>query len=436
VSALVPRVSRAEFARRRRRFLEQLEPGSAALLKSAPVAIRSNDVEYRYRPDSDFYYLTGFPEPDAAALFLPGHPKEEFVLFVAPRDAEREIWTGRRCGVEGAADYGADMGYPIERLQAELPRYLEDRERLYVSTGRDERFARLLPEWMQQWRENRARSGRAPVAVFDAATIVHEMRLIKSEAELAAMRQAIALTALAHRAAMAVRRPGMAEYQLEALLEYYFRRGGGAGAAYPPIVAAGPNAAVLHYSANESVLEEGAWVLVDAGAEYDMYCADVTRTYPVGRTLSGPARDLYDIVAAAQEAAISVVRPGAKFGDVHRSAVRVLAEGMLSVGLLKGELDEVVEKELYKRFFMHRTSHWLGMDVHDVGRYKVEAQPRILQPGMVLTVEPGIYVRADHPDADPKWLGVGVRIEDDVLVTPSGHEILTREIPKLPRELE
>ncbi len=430
----MPRVSRAEFARRRRRFLEQLEPGSAALLKSAPAAIRSNDVEYRYRPDSDFYYLTGFPEPDAAALFLPGHPKEEFVLFVAPRDAERETWTGRRCGVEGAAEYGADMAYPIDRLEPEVGRYLEDRERLYISTGRDGRLARLLPEWMQQWRQSRARNGRGPVALFDAAAIVHEMRLIKSEEEIAAMRAAIALTAVGHRAAMAERCPGMAEYEIEAILEYHFRRGGGA-AAYPPIVASGPNAATLHYTANERRLEERDWVLVDAGAEYDMYCADVTRTYPVGRSLSGAARDVFEIVAAAQEAAIAVVGPGARFDDVHARAVRVLAEGMVSIGLLKGDVDEIVEKELYKPFYMHRTSHWLGMDVHDAGRYKIDGESRLLQPGMVLTVEPGIYVKADQPDVGPRWAGLGVRIEDDVLVTASGCEVLTREIPKLPAEL-
>ncbi len=425
---------RAEvFAARRREFLSRLQPGSAALLVSAPESVRSNDVEHRYRQDSDFYYLTGFPEPEAAALFLPGHAKEPFVLFVRARDPERETWTGDRAGVEGAMErYGADMAYTIDRLDERVQHYLADRDSLYASAGRDERFNRRLLDWMRQWQAMRPRTGSGPAALLDAGEIVHEMRLFKSEEELEQMRRAAEISAEAHRAAMAARCPGVAEYVLEAELEYVFRRRGGMGPAYPSIVASGANATVLHYTANDREMRDGDLVLIDAGAEFDYYCADVTRTYPVGRRFGEAQREIFDVVTGAQRAAIDAVAPGVLFDEVHQRALRVLVDGMLSLGLLEGSADEVLEKELYKPFYMHRTSHWLGMDVHDVGGYKAEGRSRALAPGMVLTVEPGIYVAAHNESADPRWRGIGVRIEDDVLVTAAGHEVLTAAVPMLP----
>ena len=426
-------LDREVFAARRRRFLDRLGSGAAAILHAAPHPLRSHDVEHRYRPDSDLYYLTGFPEPEAVALFLPGHPKEEFVLFVRPRDPERETWTGYRAGVDGAiASYGADMAYPVEKLAEEGKKYLAEREQLYFSTGRDEAFGRTLLEWFGQWMVTRPRAGGGPHALVDAGHILHELRLFKSAEELALLRQAIAVTAEAHAAAMQQRRPGGSEQEIEALLEYLFRRGGGIGPAYPSIVASGRNSTILHYTENNRQLVDGDLLLIDAGAEYDYYCADITRTYPIGSRFSPTQRALFDVVLQAQLVAIEAVAPGVRFDEVHAAALRVLVQGLLEHGLLVGTEEEVIEKELYKPFYMHRTSHWLGMDVHDVGNYKVDGQSRLLEPGMVLTVEPGLYVSPSNEEVAPQWLGIGIRIEDDVLVTPGGREVLSAAIPKLP----
>jgi Xaa-Pro aminopeptidase len=426
----------AIFAERRRRFMERLPSGAAALFVAAPQSIRSHDVEYRYRQSSDFYYLTGFPEPEAAALFLPGHPKEEFVLFVRPRDPEKETWTGYRAGVEGAMTrFSANMAYTIDKLDEQVQQYLADRDTLYVSDGRDPAFGPRLLEWRRRWQQARPRTGGGPAGFQEAGEILHELRLFKSPEELALMRQAAAVTARAHAAAMAERRPGVREFEIEALLDYTFRRGGAAGPAYPSIVASGANATILHYVENDREMQDGELLLIDAGAEYDYYCADVTRTYPVGRRFTEPQRAVYDLVLAAQEAAIAAVAPGVTIEDVHARALRIIVEGVRSMGLLGETADEIIEKELYKPFYMHRTSHWLGMDVHDVGAYKVAGASRKLEPGMVLTVEPGLYVAAHQADVAPQWLGVGVRIEDDVLVTATGHEVLTADIPKLPADV-
>jgi len=424
---------RETFAARRRRFMDQIGPGAAAILHAAPHPIRSHDVEHRYRPDSDLYYLTGFPEPEAVALFLPGHPREEFVLFVRPRDPERETWTGYRAGVDGAmASYGADIAHPIEKLAEEAKKYLADREQLYFSTGRDEAFARTLLEWFSQWMVTRPRTGSGPRALIDAGAILHEMRLFKGEDEIAMLRQAIAVTAEAHTAAMRERASGKSEHEIEALLEYLFRRGGAVGPAYPSIVASGSNATILHYTENNRPLLDGDLLLIDAGAEYGYYCADITRTYPIGARFTGPQRALFDVVLEAQTTAIDAIAPGVRIEEVHAAALRVLVRGLLDQGLLVGPESESLEKELYKPFYMHRTSHWLGMDVHDVGDYRVGGESRALEPGMVLTVEPGLYVSPANADAAPQWLGIGIRIEDDVLVTATGHEVLSAAIPKLP----
>ena len=425
------------FARRRRVLMDRLGADAAALFVAAPVSVRSNDVEYPYRQSNDFLYLTGFVEPEAVALFLPGHPKEEFVLFVRPRNPERETWTGRRAGVEGAVTtHGAQAAYPIDQLDEKIGEYVSERERLFYTFGRDVAFNQRVLGWMQQWQVLRPRSGKGPMAVLDPGELVHEMRLIKSEEELACMRRAVAIAAEGHQAAMRSARDGVHEYEIEALLDYTFRRLGGSGPAYPSIVAAGVNATILHYTTNDQQMRAEDLLLIDAGAEYGGYCSDITRTFPVGGRFSEAQRAIYDVVLHAQLAGIEAVRPGVPVDVPHARAVDVLVDGLLALGLLKGERQEITSKELYRPFYMHRTSHWLGMDVHDVGKYKLEGNARLLEPGMVLTVEPGIYIGANHTDADPRYLGIGVRIEDDVLVTTTGHEVLSASVPKDPADIE
>ena len=419
------------FVSRRRRFMEAIGPGTAAIFPATAEQIRSNDVEYRYRQQSDFHYLTGFPEPEAVALLLPGHPSEEYVLFVRPRDPSQERWTGPRVGVDRArSSFGAAAAYPIEQLDEVIPRYLADRERLYYMIDRDERFNQRVLHWLQAEQGNRLRTGSGVSTLLDAGEIVHEMRLHKSPEELERIRQAIAITADAHQAAMREVHPGRYEYEIEALLEYRFRRAGASGPAYPSIVASGANATVLHYTRNDSVMARDDMVLIDAGAEYEFYCADVTRTFPVGRRFDGRQRAVYEIVLGAQLAAIETVRPGVRFEEVHKRAVKVLSEGLVEIGLLNDSPAEIIEKELYRPFFMHRTSHWLGLDVHDVGGYRAGGESRRLEPGMVLTVEPGIYLSEDDEHVGAEWQGLAVRIEDDVLVTPDGYEVLSAAIPK------
>jgi Xaa-Pro aminopeptidase len=430
-------VDRAAFEQRRQRVMAGIGPDALAIFAAAPERTRSNDVEYRYRQQSDFYYLTGFSEPGAVCVLQPGHPSEAYVLFVRTRDREKETWTGRRAGVEGAViDYGAAMAYPIEELDQRLPPMLAQRDQLYYTMDRNEAFTRRVMGWLEQAQQSRPRTGRGPTGLLDARAVVHEMRLLKAPAELEGMRRAAAISAEAHLAAMRQTRPGCWEYEIEALIEYVFRRNGAAGPAYPSIVAAGANATILHYTTNDRRMEGDDLLLIDAGAEYDFYCADVTRTFPVGDRFSGRRKAIYELVLAAQLAAIDTVRPGARFDEPHQRAVRVLVEGLVGLGVLQGSADEIEEKELYKPLYMHRTSHWLGMDVHDVGLYKHADVPRLLEPAMVLTVEPGLYF-AEHLDSvDPAWHGIGVRIEDDVLVTDSGHEVLTAAIPKRVADIE
>ena len=425
------------FAERRRRLMAALGPDAIAVFPAAPERVRSNDVEYRYRQQSDFYYLTGFPEPGALCVLQPGDSEHEYVLFVRPRDRERETWTGRRAGVEGAvADFGASKSYPIDDIERLVPTWLAGRERFFCALDRDEPFARRVMGWLEQAQQNRQRSGRGPSGLLDARQTVHEMRLRKAPVELDRLRHAVAISATAHRAAMQEAWPGRWEYEIEALIEYAFRRHGAAGPAYPSIVAAGVNATVLHYTTNDRRLAEDQLLLIDAGAEYDFYCADVTRTFPTGTRFAGRQRDIYQLVLAAQQAAIDEVRPGAPFDAPHQRAVRVLIGGLLELGVLTGTADEIEGQELYKPVYMHRTSHWLGMDVHDVGLYKIDDRPRLLEPGMVLTVEPGLYIADFLDHIAPEWYGIGVRIEDDVLVTDDGREVLTAAVPKAVEEIE
>jgi Xaa-Pro aminopeptidase len=417
--------------------MDQMGQRAAAIVAAAPVAIRSNDVDYVYRQDNDLLYLTGFDEPESVCLLLPGHPQEEFVLFVRPRDPERETWTGRRAGVEGAiAHYGARAAYPIDKLNEKVGDLVSERESLYYRFGRDTAFNERVVSWMRQWQQLRPRSGKGPVALLDPGEIVHEMRLRKSAQELAHMQRAAEIAAAAHLAAMGAVRDGMHEFEIEALLDSTFRKLGGSGPAYPSIVAAGANATILHYTTNDQVIHNGELLLIDAGAEYAHYCSDVTRTIPVGGRFRPEQRALYEVVLRAQLAAIDLVRPGARYDEPHGRAVEVLVDGLLALGILAGDRQTILEKEEYRPFYMHRTSHWLGMDVHDVGNYKLGDTLRALEPGMVLTVEPGLYIPVDCPTVDPRYRGIGIRIEDDILVTATGNEVLSASAPKDPAELE
>jgi Xaa-Pro aminopeptidase len=424
------------FADRRRRFLNAIGSGAVAIMPSAPVSLRSGDVEFIYRQDNDFYYLTGFAEPESVALFAPD-AKEQFVLFVRPRDKERETWTGRRAGLDGAvADYGADKAFALDELDGVLRRHLDKVDRIYYPLGANERMNGRILELLRAAQAMRPRLGTGPHSLLDPRELIHEARLRKRPEELAAMRDAIAISAEAHKAAMRTARGGMMEWQVEATVDYTFRSRGAAGPSYPSIIASGPNAATLHYINNDREMRTGELLLIDAGCEYRFYASDVTRTFPIGARFTPLQRDLYEIVLAAQAKGIEAIEPGIKFDDPHDAAVRVLVEGMCSVGLIKGPFEDAMREGAWRRFYMHRTSHWLGMDVHDVGLYRVGGESRTLGPGMVLTVEPGIYIAPDDTVAPEEFRGIGIRIEDDVLVTPDGHEVMTAAVPKTVAEVE
>jgi Xaa-Pro aminopeptidase len=409
--------------------------GGVMLLAAAPERIRSADVHYPYRQDSDFGYVTGLLEPDAVCVLAPG-AKEPFALFVRPHDPERAIWVGARAGVDGATEhYGADVAHPIADLERELPRWLRQAEHVWLDLGRDDPLANRLLAAVRAVQAERPRSGSGPTALRDAGEILHEQRLVKQPDELVILREAIGIACEAHRIAMQTTQAGMAEFEIEALVDYTFRRRGAAGPAYPSIVAGGANATVLHYTENAARLRDDQLLLLDAGDEFGGYCADVTRTFPVGATYGGAQRDLYEAVLAAQQAAIDAVRPGATLDALHAIAVRVLAEALVQLGLIEGPVDTAVEQETYKQFYMHRTSHWLGRDVHDVGLYRQGDAPRALTPGMVFTVEPGLYV-PDTGEAPAAFRGIGIRIEDDVLVTDDGAEVLSADAPKDLAEIE
>ncbi len=418
------------YAERRAAFMERMGEG-VAIIPAAPQSTRSNDVEYRYRQDNDLLYLTGFPEPNSLCVLSPRHESERFVLFVQPRDREKETWTGKRYGTEGAKEvFGADAAYTIDQVKEVLPGHLAGADRVYFAPGRDERMNTLIQGLLDASRSGRARTGRGLVALVDPASLSHEMRLFKSAGELDLMRKAVAASERAHAAAMRAARDGACEYELEALLEYHFRAAGGSGMAYPSIVASGANATILHYTQNDRRMRDGDLVLIDAGAEFDGYCSDVTRTFPVAAGYSQPQRRIYETVLRAQKEGIALVRPGVSMEDIHRRATEVLVEGLLDIGLLSGKAGELIEKREHARFYMHRTGHWLGLDVHDVGQYRIDGAARPLEPGMVLTVEPGLYIAEDLDGVSGDYRGIGVRIEDDVLVTDAGHEVLSAAIPK------
>jgi Xaa-Pro aminopeptidase len=429
---------RTVFARRREEFMRALGPRAVAVFHSPPEAHRNGDQHYRFRQSSDLYYLTGFAEPQATLVLRPGADSERCVLFVRPRDREREVWDGRRAGVEGAvADFGADAAYPVAELAAKLPGLVAGAIDLCYGLGHDPDFDAVIARLIADLRLRERRGQRPPHRIVDPRTILHEMRLRKSQDELALLRRAAAITAEAHTAAMSAAAPGLGEHELEALIDYTFRRRGGSGPGYGTIVGSGPNATILHYVESSRTLAAGDLVLVDAGCEYQFYTADVTRTFPVSGEFTPPQRRCYDVVLAAQEAAIRAARPGVTLDDLHQICVDRLTQGMVDLGLLAGPASARVDDESYKTYYMHRTSHWLGLDVHDAGAYTADdGSPRPLEAGMVITIEPGLYIAADAESAPAELRGIGVRIEDDVLITGGGCEVLTAAVPKRAEDVE
>lgn len=430
-------ISKTEYARRRRNLMGLMEPNSIAIIPSAREQLRSRDTEFHFRQDSDFYYLSGFSEPDAVLVLIPGRRHGQFVMFCREKDPGLELWNGYRAGPDGAcAEYGADDAFPIGDIDDILPGLIEGRERVYYSMGRSAGFDRQIMGWVNSIRSKEAAGAVPPGEFNDLNHMLHDMRLSKSAAELRLMRRAADITARAHQRAIRQCRPGMYEYQLEAELHHEFLISGARHPAYLSIVGSGANACTLHYVANTAKMRDGDLVLVDAGCEYEYYAADVTRTFPVNGRFSPPQRALYELVLRAQEAAIAEIRPGNHWNQPHDASVRVITAGLVQLGLLRGKVANLVKRKAYRDFYMHRVGHWLGLDVHDVGDYRVGGEWRLLEPGMVMTVEPGIYVAPQNRKVAAKWRGIGIRIEDDVVVTRDGCEVMTGKAPKTVEEIE
>lgn len=432
-----------EYKARREQLMSKIGNGTA-IFRSALPAVMHHDVEYNFRQDSDFYYLTGFNEAEAVAVIAPHHAEHKFVLFVQPKDWEKEVWSGYRTGVEAAKEkYGADEAFPINELEEKLPKYLEKADRIYYHVGRDRNFNNTIISHWQRLMATFHKRGTGPMALESTNRIMQAMRMIKSPAELAMICQAVAISVDAHNHVREFAKPGCYEYEVQAELEHIFRIRGGLGPAYPSIVASGGNSCILHYVENNRQMEDGNLLLIDAGCSYGYYNADITRTFPVGGKFKPEQKILYELVLTAQLAAIAKVQPGNTYNQIHDTAVRVLVEGLMDLGLLAGDIEEIIKEEKYKPFYMHRTGHWLGLDVHDAGIYRHGAEVwQTLQPNQVLTVEPGLYISPEtkpvegQPEIPDRWRGIGIRIEDDVLVTESGCEVLTAGVPKLVEEIE
>ena len=419
-----------EFVRRRRQLMRMAGRDAIVIVPAAPERVRSNDSHYPYRQDSDFHYLSGFPEPDAVLALIPGREQGETILFCRERDAERERWDGARAGTEGAvAQYGFDDAFPIEDIDDILPGMIEGRTRVYYHFGRDPEFDLKLIGWVNRVRADVRKGAVPPHELVALSHLLHDLRLYKSRGELRIMKKSAKIAAAAPVRAMRTTRPGMNEHEVEAELLHEFRRHG-AVPSYEPIVGGGANACVLHYRANNAPLRDGDLLLIDAGAEYDCYASDITRTFPVNGRYSQEQRAIYDIVLAAQAAAIDEVRPGRAFDAYHEAAVRVITRGLIRIGLLEGSLEKNLREHAYRAFYMHKTGHWLGLDVHDVGDYRIDGEFRLLEPGMVVTVEPGIYIAPELKKVPARWRGIGVRIEDDVVVTRGDPVVLTSDVPR------
>ena len=426
-----------EMKSRRRELMARMEPNSIALLAAAPLCMRNNDAEYRYRQNSDFYYLTGFVEQNAVLALIPGRMQGEAVLFCEERNKARELWSGVLMGPEAACkQLGLDDAYPIDDINEILPGLIEGRERIYYAMGKDDRFDHQVMDWVKVIRRQARLGSHLPGEFLVLDYLLHELRLFKSKSEIGLLEQAAKISAAAHRRAMTICRPGIMEYEMEAELMHEFIRNGCPAAAYNCIVAAGSNACTLHYTTNRAEVKKDDLVLIDAGCEYEHYASDITRTFPASGKFSPEQKAIYEIVLAAQEAAIAAVLPGNPWDTPHHVSVKVITDGLVELGLLKGKSADLIGNGAYRDFYMHRVGHWLGLDVHDVGNYKIDDDWRLLEAGMVTTIEPGIYIAPDNTRVEKKWRGIGVRIEDDILVTETGNRILSRGIPRTVAEIE
>jgi Xaa-Pro aminopeptidase len=427
----------AVFAARRDAYMQAIGPSAVAVVRSLPERLRNGDSFHPFRQLSDLVYLTGFLEPDTTLVLRPGHDTERVVMFVRPRDPELETWDGRRAGIDGAkAIYGADAAYPAAELPQKLMELIANHEELHFAVGLDDEMDLMITRAIAKLRKTEKRGKRPPRAIVDPRVALHELRLHKRPEELAALRKASEISAEAHVLAMRAGKPGVFEHELEALINYTFRRQGGAGPGYATIVGAGENATILHYIENKCAIGDGDLVLVDAGCEYNHYTADITRTWPANGKFTAIQRRVYQIVLDTQVEAVAMVKPGVTIDEIHNHCVRRLTEGMIELGLLGGSADDRVTDQSYRKFYMHGTSHWLGLDVHDVGAYTRDGKARPLEAGMVITVEPGLYVASDAPDVPPELRGIGIRIEDDVVVTQTGHDVLTAACPKKIEDIE
>lgn len=430
-------ISRAEFARRRRELMDLMGNNSIAILPSARELVRSRDTHFAFRQDSDFHYLTGFPEPEAVLVLLPGREHGEYVMFCREKDPVMETWHGRREGQAGAKKhFGCNDAFPIDDIDDILPGLMEGRERIYYEFGNHADFDNSIMGWINILRAQVKKGAQPPGELIDLSHILHDMRLIKSKAEINIMHQAAELSADAHIAAMKVCQPGMNELSIEAELKYQFARQGARSEAYSSIVAGGENACILHYVENDSVLNDGELLLIDAGAELHGYAADISRTFPINGCFSEEQKIAYQWVLKANVEAIKAAVAGNPWSAPHEVAVKILTEGLVSMGILNGDVEALVEEEAYKPFYMHKTGHWLGLDVHDVGDYLQDKEPRILAEGMVLTVEPGLYFAPKTKGLDKKWWGIGIRVEDDVLITNKSNRVLSEKVPKTVKEIE
>jgi len=428
-------MNKKEFVKRRKQLMRIVGKDAIAILSASPVRQRNRDVEYPYRQESDFLYLSGFSEPEAVLVLVPGRTSGQFLLFCRESDPQQEIWHGRRAGLAGAVEeYGADDAFPITDMDEILPGLMEGRKRVFYTMGQDEGFDRRVVEWVNQLRA-KARSGlQAPSEFIDLDYHLHDLRLFKSRSEVATMREAARISMRAHKRAMQICRPGMMEYELEAEFLHEFRLAG-AEPAYSSIVGGGENGCILHYTENNQKLNDGELVLIDAGAEHDGYASDVTRTFPINGKFNAAQKEIYELVLASQKAAFLKCKPGNLWNDPHEAAVKVLTKGLLELGLLKGKLSDLIKDGAYRQFYMHRTGHWLGMDVHDVGEYKVGDGWRLLEAGMVMTVEPGLYIMPAR-GVPKRYHNIGVRIEDDIVITRDGYDLLSKGIPKTVAEIE
>jgi Xaa-Pro aminopeptidase len=425
------KISPQTYARRRRRLLQALPPGSVALVAGATLATRNRDAEYPFRQHSDFYYLTGFNEPDALLLLKPGRSEGEVVMFCPPRDPALEIWTGYRAGPEGCVErFGADQAFTLDEIDEQVPLLLDGARSIYYPLGCDEQLDARVRGWLNAVRDRARQGAEAPEELVLLDNLLHEMRLFKDDEELAVMRRAAEISAQAHCEAMRLARPGIHEYELEGRIISHCTAAGARFQAYSPIVGGGANACILHYINNDAPIADGDLVLIDAGCELDCYASDITRTFPVNGRFSAEQRALYELVLKTNEACIELIRPGLPWNAVHDLSVKMLTQGLVELGLLEGEVEALIESGAYREFYMHRIGHWLGMDVHDVGNYKLNGEWRPLEPGMVMTIEPGLYISPHNDRVEPRWRGIGIRIEDDVLVTRDGAEVLTAGVPK------